>query len=273
MTGVDFSFPDSFEIDRERLLGIDNLLRDRLKRHSQPVFYRYRTIFDDDFHIEDSQIDKVLNEEETSWRTIIGVTITAKDESGFSFALDFSRTGTTLNIKGEDNDEVSLLDQAIRKFLKLHVNKFRDFSSSGNQPLAYFIAVIGLILLSMWGMNKSIKFNFVSSDEVNSVVSSNNIEAKLNYLIRKSGTPSIVFAPLFYVWFLMLIATVLLFWWPYFGVLNYFFPRNVMLLGIRKQQVEKRQKLFWNIFWSVLISFALSILSILVAPYITNSKP
>lgn len=272
MAKVEYYFSKKFILDEKRLLKIEKIIKDRLKNHPVPVIYEFIVLYDDGFQYSTDKVNDVIVSDEISWRRIYALDIQARSENDFIFFLNFSNSGTLINIQGANKDEVSLLDKELREYLTTHVNIYMDFSSRASQPFYYFSVVLGLIFLGLWGLFRSTINVTVNTEELNSILVSNNLVDKINFLIKQSTNSAFKLSATSLLWFCLLIFAVACFLKPYLGFLDYFFPRNILLFGYKKEEYERRQKIFGKLFWGIIIAFVIGTLGSIVASYIVTQN-
>ena len=269
MTKTVYKFPKGFILDQKRLLRIDKILKDRLEKHSDPVRHSFIVEYDGGFQYGVDLVSDLINSEDLAWRRISAITIQAQGDNQLVFFLQFSSSGTYLEIQGADRDETSLLDREIREYLTTHVNIYTDFSDIRSQPFYYFSVVLGLVVLSIWGLLRTFLSDAVSTEELKSVLSNNDLNVKLNFIIQHYANSTIKFRPVFFGWLLVLILAVYCFFKPYWGIAEYFLPRNILLFGLKKDEFERRQRILSRVMWTIIIGFLLNLVAGLVVWYLT----
>ena len=106
---VEHRFKRGFLLDEEKLRKLVNLITQRLGKSEPPIPYKLRVFRADPYSYETSNVEDIVNEDHADWRRITRLQIEASRQKDFEFELTFSDEGTSLNLDGDDRDQVYLL--------------------------------------------------------------------------------------------------------------------------------------------------------------------
>ena len=255
---VEHVFSKGFLLDEEKLRKIVNIIEQRLLRTESQIPHSFKIFRADSYSYETKNLEDIIHEDNTNWKRIEKIEITANKGDGFNFRLVFSGEGTSICISGSNRDQVYLLFSDLREYLKNEVNicmvipKELDSFIYTFFPMLMFLALIFLIY--------KIDSSLPTMEEIRKTTNSSELHEKLNFLIKYKSpeTRSAIraFWPMALILVLVPIISILLKKYVYI-----FFPSNLFLIGVQKQRYERRRRICTNVFWGIIIAFIIGILA------------
>jgi len=265
---VEHRFTRGFLLDEEKLRKLVSLITERLAKSEPPIPHRFRVFRADSYSYETSNVDDIVNEDHADWRKITRLQIEASREKEFEFELTFSDEGTTLELNGEDRDQVYLLLSDLREYLKNEVNTCLLISRQTHMSLSLIlplvlVAVVGV--LTLWKITES-----PSQADIQRALDSGQVGEKLDLLVQQLRRPGEHFS-LLAVWFgSMPLMALLMFSGAIRRIIVFFCPSNLFLFGSQKHKYERRKRLLAKILWALIIGFLISVVAGLAVWKVTN---
>lgn len=252
---VEHEFERGFLLDEEKLRKLVNIIDQRLSKSNPPVTYIFRVFRADSYTYETDNIEDVINEDHSDWRRITELQIEASQNKEFEFKLMFSNEGTSLNVIGNDRDQVYLLLSDLRDYLKHEVNTCTNISQKSRRVTS---AILPMIILYLFMSIFLWKTTISNKAEIQNALDYQEIKQKLDYLIKyrtqefRFVVPMLILFP-----FVMILSATA--WMD--KLITFFFPANLFLFGFQKQKYERRRRIFTNVIWGILIAFGISVLA------------
>jgi hypothetical protein len=268
---VKHRFRKGFLLDEERIRKINAILNERLaslETSTQPSYKVYRA---DAFSYTTSDVADVVHEENSDWQKITRITVSAASDDKLRLALDFHESGSGLEIEGEDRDFVYLIFSDLREYISNEVNVVRSVPKRAGAILGLMVAlgvllVAGTLLWSHWtAMSAELAQMVPDPTIVETVLRSNDVHEKLNYMIERGTTSaqsdlaslmrSLVFS-MVAMWGIPLL--------PIVGdialqrLIDYFLPRNLFLFGREIDRYAQRRAVRSRLFWGIVVAFPVS---------------
>lgn len=182
-----------FVLDEERIRKINDLIVKRLGELKGNPQLSYKVYRADAFVYSTLHVQDVINEENLEWQKMerLSILLTYPDtiESSQKVILELhfnsnatDEPPTTINIEGEERDFVYLFFSDLREYLQNEVNIIKSLKQPLGKLLTRFLAVLAiLILLTVIAVISS---KVPSGGEIGTLMSSQDTNEKLNYLIK-----------------------------------------------------------------------------------------
>ena len=268
---VSHEFTKGFLLNEERIRKINHIIRERLRAFDDDVVSEYKIYRADSFVYETSDVEDIIGEDNAEWQKVIRITVSAVYSDEISLELDFDFSGTTLRIEGSDRDNVYLLFSDLRQYLENEVNTIRRYPQA-RRFVPTLVLLIPLFFFSMFVFNF---YTLTRSDEDStlSIIESNDIHIKLNFLVESSRFSRDSFRnPVLFLlvgFISMALSLIVLLMGP--GAIarpyRYLFPANLFLFGKESGRYEQRTALRGKVVWGVGITLLVSIVAGLVVNY------
>lgn len=257
---VEHDFQNHFELNEEKLRRIHSILKKRITDNNQEII-KFIVTRDDNLIYPTNNIDDIINEPNDSASKINEIDIHYTSDN-LELEIGFSnKYGSTLKISGEDRDNVFLLYSELKDYIAKEVSNLRNLSWLRSKFFLPFFMLTFMLYMAylFWGIKQT------PSETVNQLISTTNLNEKINYLILKANERDSLTPPLMPLFAFMGIAiiTPLL---PITKCLNYLRPVNTFLFGKEIQVVENRRKTTSNIFWVVIVGGILGLALAYIAP-------
>lgn len=274
------SFEKGFLLDEGRLRRIDTILHRRVA-HLEGSDIRYHVKRTDGMSYDTASIEIIVNEDNFDSRAIEEIVATHRPESWkveeLEARLKFSkRYGVELSIKGVDEQTVEALNSELMDYLHNDVAILPDTE----RRLSTVFTILPIVLL---GAPFIIMFvaaaiivvaqpSLVQPD-LNAILASDDINGKLNYLIRESdqatsGTSARItlglFGWLILIGFIMIIEGRIKNW------ICGLFPHNIFLFGSQIERYEQTKKRQENWKWGIGIAIIVNILAGFLVWFLTR---
>ncbi|WP_341939617.1 hypothetical protein [Marinimicrobium sp. C2-29] len=243
---VEHKFEGGFLLDEVKLRKIVDLIESRTGRST----VEFKVHRGDSYSYVTSNADDVADEDNDDWRAITKLQISITEDSPKFFMLTFSEKGISLHISGEDRDSVYLIFSDLRGYINNEVLTKFPFTDHAWWVLSRVLFVGSFLAVTY----------FVFDDQINKnpshaikALESNDISAKLNYLISEKMDQMVSAASIYWIIPVMLIPI-------FFGsniskkMWHLIFPTNEFLFGKRKVIYEKRRSFMEKIFWGVIVA-------------------
>lgn len=262
---VDHDFEKGFLLDEERLRKIHEIIDVRIANFASPLVARYKVFRDDSFSYDTEDVGIVASEDNDDWRAITKLEIIAEHEDVFDFRLSFSSKGVVAEISGDDRDAVFLLFSDLRSYLNEQVLSVRMLS----RDTVRLIGSISMAVL-MFGLLFFMMANsaFENAEQVDQILSSNNVNEKLNLLIESQRRLS-SFGDRW--WLLALFPIVMVI--SLGGgekIWRFFFPSNLFLFGQKKKAFDRKRAILSKVFWVVGVGLLVSAAASLIVWNVTS---
>jgi hypothetical protein len=243
----------------------------------KPTYVVYRT---DSIQYSGEDIEVVLKDENSEYQKITALDITCEEEGEFFFELRFNNrgkysNGVSLSISGHDTDFVHLLFSDVRQYIENEVAVLNPLKLIRGDLSAWVtvimsLAAFALLIAVMLLVSQSNGTN-LSDDNINSILSSSDINTKLNYLIERNTIRHriTISKPVVFVIAGILTALVLSSRFIRKQLVR-FFPSNVFAIGKGKERYKRMLELRSKIVWGVVVAFFVSGMAGLVIYFVTR---
>jgi hypothetical protein len=179
--------------------------------------------------------------------------------------LDFDEKATNLQIEGDIRDDVFLVFSDLKQYLTNEVCTRRSPFSS--KKVAQLLFALPVTLLFAWiYIRGSVTKVDVVDISAESVLKSQDLAAKLNYLIVQQSKSEVTTIPVA-IGSVFLVASLGL---AVFGEaiilkpLRYLHPRNIFLVGKEIERHERRIKLRDRLIWTIGVGLIMTILGVVL---------
>lgn len=257
---LETTFKRGFLLTEESLIKLDDIVRKRLEAADPTTKIQFKVFRADGMLVEFDTASSVAAEENSSRNAIKRVEILSS-ASAYKLSLKFdAKEGASLEIEANDRDLAYLLVSDVKDYVQSEVLKFRSFAfdSALNSKNIVPFAMLPLMFLSVSSIKESPKPEVVSS-----VVASNDLHAKLNFLIdaRTSQDPGV------FKWYLVAMFALLVSLFFVGALLDRAYPRNIFNWGKQAQAYDRLLRLREKIVWGIVIAFVIGIASTVAVDY------
>ena len=226
-----------FIIDEQELRRIEEVVKQCLIKD---FIISYIVKFKNGTELETDDLEEILKEENAEEEKIISLEIKGKKKEGWDILIniDFNSFGykdVNIRVEGNSKDWVFLayskLEDRIKKIEQPYsfLGKIDDFY----RPLVILVLFFLIFFLIIF---------FISS-----------------FISEKILELLLVFGPLFIVWPLSMIIN---------RIIEYLFPTFTFAIGKEEKRIKKIEELRSKIFWSLFVTFSLTIIASLLLKFI-----
>lgn len=252
---VSKKFERGFELTEEGLRRLHADIRNRIpeESHGNIKIEVYR---EDSLVYKTAEIDRILSESNDSTVKIKSITIEYMDHS-IDINLTFdSVEGAEVTIKGEDRDRVFLIYSDLKEYIQKEVAFLRagSFASKPATSLISLVAIMTIVGVLLFSSAP------VQPADVNSIIESDNINEKINFLINDINRKGSTEGRMKYMFLMPIILAIGLIM-PANQILRFLFPYNTFLIGKEIQIVGNRKSFTNNLIWVVGIGTAVSLIT------------
>lgn len=274
------NFDNGFLLDEERLRKVVSIIMARVKVFDQDADLIYKIYRSNSFNYSTNEIGDLLAEENADWQTINRVSLLVDSSDRVSFMLDFDNGKTNLQIEGNDRDTVFLLFSELKQYIGNEVNIIKDSLEKFMYYLPFILLIAAMIAMGAYFVSDFLSIISERPETITreAALTSNDIEAKLNYLIEKQydrdassrtlrslqvTIPALLVA---------LLATAMTLGRKQLEkLIRVFYPTYLFLFGKEIERNLKRESRREKLFWGVIVSFVVSILSGVVIWLLTRT--
>lgn len=260
---VEHQFQKHFLLNEERLWKIKDILEARFKEYNYSEPLAYKITRNDSYKYDTHDVEKIIKESNESWKRIIQLEIYMNSKfNDLNFKLNFSNRGVSVDIDGNNRDQVLLISSDIKSYIENDVaNKLSPLQVENYSLLLFYplfiISFIIYILLDRIGSRSSIK----------AILASDDYEAKLNYLISRT----VDFTDLLFLTLLLSVVFIpILFSLFLRYTISFFWPANEFLFGKRIDWYRRRKSLAGKIWWGCIVAFFVAIIAGVVVPFLAR---
>lgn len=264
-------FKKGFLLDEERIRKINEILCERLEGLDNGCELAYRVYRADAFSYTTSRVEDVIAEENTRWQRIVSLSVSATYQDALGLKLEFSDSGTELNIEGEDRDFVYLLFSDLRQYISKEVNCLRGIPKPAAMIVTLGLMIVGLAAIVTFFVQPTRR---PAWRDLDTVLASQDVHEKLDYLLEcrrptaMPGALSVGMGSMLAALLVMFFAVMDIDWVSRVG--RYLFPANVFLFGKELDRYERSQALRGKIVWGILIAFGVALVAGLVVWFVTG---
>lgn len=265
---VEHQFSKGFILDEERIRKLNEILIKRGEEFSPDVSPTYEVIRADSIKYETKDVQEIINETNAEYQKINELRVVMGEQKDFDLNLIFNDDGKTdLTISGSDRDRVFLLFSDLREYIDNEVCTIRLWIENiGSNSFFMILSLIYIFIPSL--LLIAIRKYGSSPEIVESVLMSNSVSEKVNYLIERDirlfrifseGQLSILligFFIIFCVSFLLALNRR-----PLLKMFRRIFPSHYFLFGKEIEREKKRQQQRSNFFWGVIIAAVVSLVT------------
>lgn len=289
---VEYEFERGFILDEERIRRINEIIRTRLPTEDEHLVLNYAVYRSDSYVYMTQNVEDVIREDNGESQRIVRILASVQDARelprfvagfqsirGLSEQLETSglRTRLSLNldfdtnkrsglyIQGEDRDLVYLLYSDLRQYLIHEVNVCRYLSGFALRVTATSVLFLSAVTSIVAYFVNLVASQIQSPEIVKSVLESQSVIDKLNYLISKNlevydiltGRALLPVLLLLFAGMLLALAAAAApsrFWYRFS---TFIFPRNIFLLGKEIKRHADTQRRRSNLLWVVIVGFLL----------------
>lgn len=252
-----------FFLTEETLIKLDDIIRKRLLAADPEAKLQFKVFRADGMLVEFDSPSSVAAEENSSRNAIKRLEILSSGET-YKLSLKFDpKDNTDLAIESNDRDLAYLLASDIKDYIHSEVLKFRSFSfdSALNSRNIFPLLMLPFLYLSFSNIKESPK-----SDIVASVLSSHDVQAKLNFLIETRVSQDV--GPM--KWSLIAIFAIFISLFFLGNFLDKVYPRNVFYWGKQAHAHDRLVGLREKVTWGIVIAFVIGIASTVAVDYFKN---
>ncbi|WP_227317451.1 hypothetical protein [Cedecea davisae] len=252
---VEYEFNNYFEVDEEKIRRIHSILKNRIQEDNHNLI-TFTVKKADNFIYHTSDINSIISEPNDSTSKISGIDI---DYISSQIIIGVSlnkKNGASINVSGEDRDDVFLLSSELREYIAKEVANIKKLTWLHTRTFL----VIAMIIFTIYMTYIFTTLKSVDTSTMKLALDSTNPNDKLNFLINKEKKelPATPIIPMFGLLTLIMIAQII----PTERIIAYIYPRNLFLFGKEISLIEKKKRNRSNIFWVVGVG---SLISLLVA--------
>lgn len=260
---VDYEFKNFFELNEERLRRIHSILKNRVNdSNSENINFRVTRV--DNLVYITKNIDDIINEENDSVSKIISLEVYFGDESNRVSLFFKNKDGASMRITGSDRDNVFLLSSELKEYINKEVATIKNWNNLNFKE----VAISSLIFISGFFLYKVKYLKENNESVIANALSSQDVNVKLDYIISHLSNTFQVTSPVLIMLLVTAFFIVTTSIFPISRFINYFFPRNLFLVGKQLSIIEKRRKTNSNIFWVVIVGGTISLLLAYFSPKI-----
>ncbi|HAN6713169.1 hypothetical protein AWP63_22445 [Escherichia coli] len=253
---VEFDFPNYFEVDEEKLRRIHSIIKKRLpEKNKETIEFIIKK--SDNFIYHTKNIIDIINEPNDSTSKINSIKINYNSENMDIAVLLSNKTGASINVSGENRDDVFLLSSELKEYISKEVANITKMKWMQARTIS---SIIMLLLVGYITYIFS-DIKIIDANALKVALESTNPNDKLNFLINK-GNKDIKTATTIVPMFILLLAVIASQIIPFEKIMNYIYPRNIFLFGKEISLIERKKRNRSNIFWVIIVG---SIISLLVA--------
>ncbi len=257
---LETTFKRGFFVTEESLIKLDDIVRKRLSAAEPTAKVQLKVFRADGMLVEFESASAVAAEENSNRNAIKRVEILSSS-STYKLSLKFdAKENTTLDIEANDRDLAYLLASDIKDYIHSEVLKFRSFTfdSALNSRNIFPFVMLPLMFFSFSSIKEAPRPEVVSS-----VIASNDLHSKLNFLIetRTSQDPG----P--FKWYLAGMFALLISLFFIGPLLDRAYPRNIFYWGKQAQAYDRLLQLREKVVWGIVIAFVIGIASTVAVDY------
>lgn len=241
---VEHQFSKGFILDEERIRRINEILISRGKEFSPDIHPSYEVFRADSLKYSTQDIQDIINEKNTEYQKITQIKINLDKEKDLSLELSFNAEGETdLVITGDDRDKVFILFSDLREYLNNEVCTIRLWFEKINYR--NLVPIMGLMMMGalLFLFMPLIKDLRVPEPNIETLLASQNISEKLNYLIESKGKEQELFSST-----TLLIVVLALFYMSFvipsiIKLIRKIFPTHLFCLEKRSKETRNGNKI------------------------------
>lgn len=258
---VSYIFHKGFILNIDHIQTISSIVNERYS--NEELIYRITRT--DSYRYQTSDINEVINEENSNANKIKKLSFSIDDGDRINFDLCFEKgESTVLKISGEDKDKIYLLYNDIKTYVDKEITVVR-IPATQSTLRNICLAISSIVLLGVFFF-----FGFLlTSDQMTNgyeeVVNSSSELVKLNYLISQRVGDALLFDKYKYVLFAIMTASVLIVFLP--SLVNFILKKDILvltdyfLIGKQVAIYEKKKSVRNKIFWTVVVGSLVSIVT------------
>src|SRR3989442_378628 len=206
---VEHAFKRGFILDEATLLKLHELIQARLGESPTTIPLSFTVYRGDSYSYETQSVEDVVNEENEDWRAITRLDLVAVlQDVEFKLTFSVSDNSPTLRIIGDDRDQVFLLFSDVRDYVTNEV-------LAGVLPDRDIFKIVALMGMTIPLVAALVWFGVVTSsssfdsDTAAKVLSGNDLQSKIDLLIRDRMGRDFRITPLILLLGIGLLAPVL----------------------------------------------------------------
>lgn len=266
---VEHQFTKGFILDEERIRKLNEILIKRGEEFSPDASPTYEVIRADSIKYETKDVQEIVNEANAEYKKITELRVVMGEQKDFELNLDFNDDGKTdLTISGSDRDKVFLLFSDLREYIENEVCTIRLWIENiGSNSFSLIMSLIYIIMPIFFILIVTRRYD-ISPAIVESVLKSNNVSEKVNYLIERDyrmfriiseGQLSLWLIGLFVIFCVLFLLAINR--RPFIRMFRRFFPSHLFMFGKEIEREKKRQQQRTNFFWGVIIAAVVSLVT------------
>lgn len=250
---VEFDFPNYFEVDEEKLRRIHSIIKKRLPEKNQESI-EFIIKKSDNFIYHTKNIIDIINEPNDSTSKINSIKINYNSETLNIEVLLSNKTGASINVSGENRDDVFLLSSELKEYISKEVANIKKMKWIQAR------IIMSILMISLVGYMTYIFSSLKTIDTyaLKMALDSTNTNDKLNYLISK-GNKDLKTATSLVPMFILLLAIIASQIIPFEKIMNYIYPRNTFLFGKEISLIERKKRNRSNVFWVIGVGSVISL--------------
>ncbi|MCK4796153.1 MAG: hypothetical protein KAT05_02160 [Spirochaetes bacterium] len=255
---VRYKFKKGFLLDEEKLRKIHNIITTRIT----DTEIKYSIERNDSFSFETTNLEKIINEENSKWSKINEINIRLYQRSNLDITLNFSDSGGTLYINGEDRDNVFLLHSELKEYISHEVCTLLPNNILGKYTFPLILAAFIAFIIYTLALSQSTPT--INKEMVVSVLNSNDTNAKIDFLIQKEFENTMVndipfkFPKEIFLSVLFLLSIGLLD--EKNKISQFIYPTNLFLFGKEIEKHNRYLEIRGKIFWIGVVGLIVSII-------------
>lgn len=252
---VEHDFEKGFLLGEEQLRKIHDLVNNRISTIAGSPKVIFKVSRGDSYSYTTNLVEDVVQEDNEDWRAIKKLNIIVKEKDIFDFEMVFSKSGLNITITGDDRDSVYLLFSDLREYIKNEVLTRKTIDRDSARLLNMMLLMISTVGVLLYSLTN----NFYDEKPLDTILKSQNIIEKLNYLIevRKPKVEKYNIYMLIGIMAFMLLSITDFIPKAWSAI----FPVNEFCFGKRKLILEKRAKFWSNIMWVVIVGAIVSVVA------------
>ncbi|MEQ9941074.1 hypothetical protein ABRP58_03290 [Pectobacterium aroidearum] len=257
---VEYDFENYFELDEEKVRRIHSILKERTKLSNEGKI-KFQITRIDNFIYTTETIEDVIKETNDSTSKINNLIIHYNTDELIVIIQFNDKSGASINVTGDDRDNVFLLSSELRDYIKKEVANHIKWLDVATKK----IMIISMVMFLIYVTYLFSTIAQYSSEQIQEIINNGSESEKLNFLINKDYVGSSFIAKFTFVMATMIFVFILQLV-PMGKISNYFFPKNTFLFGKQIQLITKRKKTNSNIFWVVIVGGLISLILAFIGP-------
>ena len=251
-----YEFKKGFFLSEESLIKIDDIIKNRFNDEDLDISFGIFRV--DGMLIESHLINSILEEENASRNFIKRIEVKAVTESHSMKLIFDSEESISLLIISDNRDFANLLIADLKEYINTEVLKFSSLDINKLKK-----SILALLMIIITGYMTFAMYNVISiekSIDIEQLISSSDLNGKLNYLIQNkvsSSSGNGMFLPVMVGMSFIPILTL----FPIERLIRRFFPKNIFYWGKRKSLYDENRVLRDKVVWGGMVAFFIAIIS------------